>query len=60
MSSFPLDGMELVQEFCDIFDPPGMPVDRETVHHIEFLPNAEPYYRPQHRMSAAESAVVRR
>ena len=35
----------LVQEFHDIFDPPGMPVDRDTVHHIELLPNAEPHYR---------------
>ena len=37
---------KLVTEFHDIFDPPGMPVDRDTVHHIELLPNAEPYYRP--------------
>ena len=36
---------KLVQEFHDIFDPPGMPVDRDTVHHIELLPNAEPHYR---------------
>ena len=36
---------KLVTEFHDIFDPPGMPVDRDTVHHIELLPNAEPHYR---------------
>ena len=36
---------KLVTELHDIFDPPGMPVDRDTVHHIELLPNAEPYYR---------------
>ena len=36
---------KLVEEFYDIFDPPGMPVDRDTVHHIELLPNAEPHYR---------------
>ena len=36
---------KLVAEFHDIFDPPGMPVDRDTVHKIELLPNAEPYYR---------------
>ena len=36
---------KLVTVFHDIFDPPGMPVDRDTVHHIELLPNAEPYYR---------------
>ena len=34
---------KLVVEFHDIFDPPGMPVDRDTVHHIELLPNAEPH-----------------
>ena len=36
---------KLVAEFHDIFDPPGIPVDRDTVHHIELLPNAEPHYR---------------
>ena len=35
----------LVAEFHDIFDPPDMPVERDTVHQIELLPNAEPYYR---------------
>ena len=35
----------LVEEFHDIFDPPGMPVDRDTVHQIELFPNAEPHYR---------------
>ena len=35
----------LVAEFHDIFDPPGMPVERDTVHQIELLPNAEPHYR---------------
>ena len=36
---------KLVAEFHDIFDPPGMPVERDTVHQIELLPNAEPHYR---------------
>ena len=36
---------KLVTEFHDIFDPPGMPVDRDTVYHIELLPNTEPHYR---------------
>ena len=44
----------LVQEFHDIFDPPGMPVNRDTVHYIELFPNAEPHYRRWYRMSAAE------
>ena len=51
---------KLVQEFHDIFNPPGMPVDRYTVHHIKLLPNAEPHYRRYYRMSKAESAEVRR
>ena len=36
---------KLVAEFHDIFDPPGMPVERDTGHQIELLPHAEPYYR---------------
>ena len=56
----PLRWNKLVQEFHDIFDPPGMPVDRDTVHHIELLPNAEPHYRRQYRISAADSVEVRR
>ena len=36
---------KLVTQFHHIFDPPGMHVDRATVHHIELLPNAEPHYR---------------
>ena len=35
----------LVAEFYDIFDPPGMPAERYTVHQIELLPNAKPHYR---------------
>ena len=36
---------KLVVELHDIFYLPGMPVDRDTVHQIEFLPNAEPHFR---------------
>ena len=36
---------KLVAKFHDIFDPPGMPVERDTVHQIELLPNAEPHYK---------------
>ena len=36
---------KLVAELHDIFDPPGMPMERDTVHQIELLPNAEPHYR---------------
>ena len=50
----------LVEEFHDIFDPPGMPLDRDTVQQIELIPNAESHYRHYYRMSAAETAEVRR
>ena len=36
---------KLVAEFHAIFNPPCMSVDRNTMHHIELLPNAEPHYR---------------
>ena len=36
---------KLVAEFHDIFDPPGMPVEQDTMHRIELLPNIEPHYR---------------
>ena len=36
---------KLVTELHDIFDPVGMPVGRDIVHHIELRPNAEPHYR---------------
>ena len=29
---------KLVDEFHDPFDPPGMLVDRDTVHHIKLFP----------------------
>ena len=32
---------KLVAEFYNTFDPPGMPVERDIVHQIELLPNAE-------------------
>ena len=36
---------KLFTEFHDIFDPLSIPVDRDTVHYIELLPNAKPHYR---------------
>ena len=36
---------KLVAKFHDIFDPLGMPVERDTMHQIELFPNAEPHYR---------------
>ena len=44
MSRSLLDGTNWFKNSM-LFDPPDMPVDRDTVHHIELLPNAEPHYR---------------
>ena len=50
----------LVTEYSDVFEPPGMPVEREIDHKIELEPGATPPYRHQYRVSAAEVAEVRR
>ena len=50
----------LVAEFADVFEPPGMPAERDTVHRIELEPGATPPFRRQYRVSAAELAEVRR
>ena len=36
---------KLVSEFYDIFYPPGMPVERDTMHQIKLLPSVELHYR---------------
>ena len=50
----------LVTEYSDVFEPPGMPVERAIDHKIELEPGATPPYRRQYRVSAAELAEVRR
>ena len=49
----------LVTEYSDVFEPPGMPVERVIDHKIELEPGATPPYRHQYRVSAAELAEVR-
>ena len=36
---------KLIAEFHNISDPPGMPVERDTMHQIKLLPNAKPLYK---------------
>ena len=48
----------LVTEYSDVFEPPGMPVEREIDHKIELEPGAAPPYHCQYRISAAELAKV--
>ena len=48
----------LVTEYSDVFEPPGMPVERAIDHEIELEPGATPPYRRQYRVSAVELAKV--
>ena len=35
----------IVKEYSDVFEPPGMPADRKIVHEIELLPGAKPPHK---------------
>ena len=41
----PLRWDKLVAGFYYIFDPPGMPVEQDTVLQIELLTNAKPHHK---------------
>ena len=49
----------IVTEYSDVFEPPGMPAERDTVHQIELEPGSVPPYKRQYRVSTAELAEVR-
>ena len=49
----------LVTEYYDAFEPPGIPVERAINHKIELEPGATPPYCCQYHVSAAELAKVR-
>ena len=49
----------IVTEYSDVFEPPGMPAERDTVHRIKLEPGSVPPYKRQYRVSAAELAEVR-
>ena len=36
---------QIVDEYADIFEPPGMPAERDIVHKIELKPGSQPPYR---------------
>ena len=50
----------IVTEYSNVFEPPGMPAERDTVHRIKLEPGSVPPYKRQYRVSAAELAEVRR
>ena len=49
----------MVAEYADLFELPGMPAERDTVHRMEVEPGSDPPFRQQHHVSAAELAEVR-
>ena len=49
----------IVAEYSNVFEPPGMPAERDTVHQIELEPGSVPPYKRQYRVSAAELAEVK-
>ena len=50
----------LVTEYSDVFEPPGIPVEREIDYNIELEPGAAPPYHCQYCISAAQLAKVQR
>ena len=50
----------VVAEYADVFEPPGMPADRDTVHRIKVEAGSKPPFWRQYCVYAAELAEVRR
>ena len=44
-ASEPSRWSKLVEEYSDVFKPPGMPAERDIVHKIELEPGSQPPYR---------------
>ena len=49
----------VVAEYADVFEPPEMPAERDTVHCIKVEHGWEPPYRQQYHVSAAKLVEVR-
>ena len=56
----PSHWINVVAEYADMFELPGMSAERDTVHHIEVEPGSELPFRQQYHVSAAEIAEVQR
>ena len=54
-SKRPSEWEKLLDEYADVFDPPGEPVEREIDHRIDLVdPNAPPPRSRLYRMSEDE------
>ena len=51
---------DLVAEFADVFEPPGMPAENHIVYRIELKPGAKPLFRREYQVSATKLAEIRR
>ena len=60
LASQPSRWSNFVTEYSDVFEPPGMPVERDINHKIELEPRAAPPYHHQYCISAGELAKVQR
>ena len=49
----------IIAEYSNVFKPPGMPAECNTVHRIELEPGSVPPYKRQYRVSTAELVEVR-
>ena len=58
-SAEPTRWENVVAEYADMFEPPSMPAEKDTMHCIKVEPVSDPPFRQQYRVSAAELAEVR-
>ena len=49
----------IIAEYSNVFKPPGMPAEHDTVLRIKLKPGSILPYNWQHRVSATELAEVR-
>ena len=50
----------LVSEFADVFELPGMPAEHDTMHIIELEPSFMPPFRCRYQVSAAKLVKIHR
>ena len=48
----------MVSEYAEVFELPGLPAERDTVHCIKVEPGSEPPFRQKYCISAAELMEV--
>ena len=57
-SAEPSHWENMVAEYADVFELPGMPADRDTMHHIKVEPGSEPPFRQQYRVSTQLNSTL--